>query len=414
METVLGIDDPREREDAPQVTGDVPAIAIGSDERRMHVRAYNHWVSLLQARSFPSIADLDPANIADFGPHSVLLDFSRGAEDPAIAYLGRALRDECSLDSSVAQISQVPSRSLLSRLTDRYQQIIANRAPIGFEAEFVGSRGFHMMYRGILMPFSSDGESIDFIFGVINWKEMVTPDAQTMLEAEVAQSLRAAPRAAPPAAVPAWADGPSAQRSDAPVTSPTPGVDLTHQMTSARASAAAGRAADARGRAALHRAIERAYAFAAAADQDPQHYEALLDQAGITLHLRAPMLSIAKLVFGADAPPARLAEYATVLSHARRLNVAPDAVADFLDAFEGGIDGVVTAERALRHGNTLDEDQRAVLDDRPSLARLAAPSGTAAGDYVVLLARARDAEALDVVATLDSVALVDQVVRAAL
>ena len=33
-------------------------------------------------------------------------------------------------------ISDVPSRSLLSRLTDHYMQIIANRSPVGFEAEF--------------------------------------------------------------------------------------------------------------------------------------------------------------------------------------------------------------------------------------------------------------------------------------
>ena len=51
-------------------------------------------------------------------------------------------------------ISEVPSRSLLSRLTDHYMQIIANRAPIGFEAEFVNQRSENICYRGILMPFS--------------------------------------------------------------------------------------------------------------------------------------------------------------------------------------------------------------------------------------------------------------------
>jgi hypothetical protein len=49
-------------------------------------------------------------------------------------------------------------------------QIIANRAPIGFEAEFLNQRSENICYRGILMPFSSDGEAIDFIYGVINWK----------------------------------------------------------------------------------------------------------------------------------------------------------------------------------------------------------------------------------------------------
>jgi hypothetical protein len=148
------------------------AAAIGTDERRMHVRAYNYWVSLLDARDFPSIEDLEPADVTDFATNSVLLDFTCGRDNPAIPYIGTAIRDECGLDDDTQTIADVPSRSLLSRLTDHYMQIIANRAPIGFEAEFANQRGETICYRGILMPFSSDGETIDFIYGVINWKNV--------------------------------------------------------------------------------------------------------------------------------------------------------------------------------------------------------------------------------------------------
>ena len=41
---------------------------IGLDERRMHVRAYNYWVSLLDGRPYPSIGDLEPDTLGDFGP----------------------------------------------------------------------------------------------------------------------------------------------------------------------------------------------------------------------------------------------------------------------------------------------------------------------------------------------------------
>ena len=51
-------------------------------------------------------------------------------------------------------------------------QIIANRSPVGFEAEFENPVGETICYRGILMPFSSDGDAIDFIYGVINWKHV--------------------------------------------------------------------------------------------------------------------------------------------------------------------------------------------------------------------------------------------------
>ncbi|HEX5238555.1 MAG TPA: hypothetical protein VFW39_08840 [Sphingomicrobium sp.] len=148
------------------------AAAIGTDERRMHVRAYNHWVSLLDGRDFPSIEDLEPANVEDFADHSVLLDFTCGRDNPAVPYIGAAIREECGLNDDTQTIDDVPSRSLLSRLTDHYLQIIANRAPIGFEAEFANQRDETICYRGILMPFSSDGDTIDFIYGVINWKHV--------------------------------------------------------------------------------------------------------------------------------------------------------------------------------------------------------------------------------------------------
>ncbi|WP_443026613.1 hypothetical protein [Sphingomonas sp. IC-11] len=185
---------------------------IGSDERRMHVRAYNHWVSLLKGRAYPAIEDLESAGPTDFQAHGVLLDFTDGMDDPAISAIGEALSEECGVHQEITRISQVPARSLLSRLTDHYLQIIANRAPIGFEAEFVGTRGHNTLYRGILMPFSSDGDVIDHVYGVINWKEIVGAAEQAQLDAELAAAVRSQPRVE---AVPTvWADGPSASRDD--------------------------------------------------------------------------------------------------------------------------------------------------------------------------------------------------------
>ncbi|MFM7404154.1 MAG: hypothetical protein ACKO1N_08710, partial [Erythrobacter sp.] len=161
-------------EPAPQPTParELPPQAIGQDERRMQVRAYNHWASLLAERMYPLIDDLDPANLPDFGPHSVLLDFSYGIENPAVRFIGDKLARECGAHGEITRLSDVPRRSLLSRITDHYMQILANQAPIGFEAEFVNHAGSAILYRGILLPFSSNGETIDFICGVINWKQM--------------------------------------------------------------------------------------------------------------------------------------------------------------------------------------------------------------------------------------------------
>ena len=189
---------------------DLPPAAIGQDERRMQVRAYNFWASALQDRNFPSIRDLDPEDQADFGPYSVLLDFSKGRDDPAIVYLGEELGQECGASGTIRSLADVPGRSLLSRITDHYMQILANQAPIGFEAEFVNQRGATILYRGILLPYSSDDTTIDFIYGVINWKELADQRTTDELLLQIDQALeprKPVERESGP--LTEWADGPA-------------------------------------------------------------------------------------------------------------------------------------------------------------------------------------------------------------
>ena len=395
MDNVRGFGEDRDGEYAAGGPTDIDDGAVGStsdaapavanDERRMHVRAYNHWVSLLAGRAYPSIANLDPAGIADFGAHSVLIDFTGGDDRPTIAYLGRALREECAIDPSIVRIADVPGRSLLSRLTDHYLQIIANRAPVGFEAEFVNTRGHNTMYRGILMPFSSTGDRIDFIYGVINWKELVDAAAQAALDAEVDAALASAPPPAGP--VPVWADGPGAVPAVASGDDDAPAT-LDDKLAAARSSAADAGDADVRSRGALYEALGRAHDFALATADDPAGYRDILADASITVQARAPMTAVARLVFGA-VPKARLTEFAAVLDHARREAVPVRTLAAYLTAMQGGMKAAVAAERAARRGERATPapaDPAAALDALPALATLHVPVGTDAG-YILLLGR---------------------------
>jgi len=341
-------------------------LNVGTDERRMHVRAYNYWVSLLNGRAYPSIEDLDPASMDDFGPHSVLLDFTNGVENPTIAFLGHLLRKECDLESDVETVSDIPSRSLLSRLTDHYLQIIANRAPIGFEAEFVNGRGNNTMYRGILMPFSSDDDNIDFIYGVINWKEVADEATTNGILDEVERALQTSP-VRHEAPVNVWADGPSAEPQPAPVASPGFDAGATQDddpppaefapdgsetlwdwLAAARETADAATHSESRSRQFLYRALSLAYDFAAVADRRPDEYAELLADNKIVKQARAPMTPIVKLVFGVGYDKTRLAEYGVALSHGRRLGIGIGGFQAALESHPGGLKGMIHAERVQR------------------------------------------------------------------
>ena len=337
--------------------------AIGTDERRMHVRAYNYWVSLLGGRDYPSIEDLDPASITDFAPNSVLLDFTAGRDNPATPYIGTAIRSECDLGEDVRTIDQVPSRSLLSRLTDHYMQIIANRAPIGFEAEFLNQRGRTICYRGILMPFSSDGDTIDFIYGVINWKDNGDAPAESPVIAAALppvddeDAATAEPVAEPVCQV--WEDAPSSDHElvDTHDIALDEDAGLADRLWAARESAEVCKQADGRSRAALYRALAMAYDFAVAAKRVPDDYAEILEDAGVKAQARAPMTPIVKLVFGAEYDKTRLTEFAAALSYAERTNVEFGGFQQFVENSEGGLKGLVAAERKARRPDKPEDDK---------------------------------------------------------
>lgn len=425
----------------PGVTDEETAIEappeIGSDERRMHVRAYNYWVSLLDGRPYPSIEDLEPADLDDFGPQSVLLDFTAGRDNPAIAFIGRDLRAACGLGADIASVAEVPSRSLLSRLTDHYLQIIANCAPIGFEAEFVGTSGANTLYRGILMPLSSNGDTIDFIYGVINWKEVADGNTAEELAREVDRAVAATPA---PASVPVWADGPNAEPVDgsteafgdararqeiiAEIYEPDDqetldlalGDDaaLADRLSLARDTAEAVKHADARSRSALYRALGLAYDFALAAEAASEDYHEILEDAGLKAQARAPMTPIIKLIFGADYDKSRVTEFAAALSYGKREGIAPGGLSALLESIKGGLKGVVAAERRARRPLTdakaAGEAARVTLRTAPALGYVDIKTGS--DEFVLLVARREDDGRLAVVAPVDGgKKLIDRALR---
>ncbi|QZD94091.1 hypothetical protein [Qipengyuania sp. 1NDH1] len=166
-----------------------PPSPVGQDERRMQVRAYNHWASLLGNKRFPLIEDLEPEFLGDFGPHSVLLDFSTGSSTPTIQFIGDALSKECGLYEAIEELNEVPEASLLSQVADNYLKILAEQAPTGFEAEFVNAKGATVLYRGILLPYSSDSDTIDFVYAVINWKEVADAGTADALMQQIDEAL---------------------------------------------------------------------------------------------------------------------------------------------------------------------------------------------------------------------------------
>src|SRR5687768_11326831 len=99
----------------PRAFDDIdPLPASRLDDRRVQIRVYRRWMSLLRGRSCPTIHEMGGESLE--GPYNVLLDLRGGNGDPVIARIGQALREQCS-DAEILSVRDAPPDSLLSRLT---------------------------------------------------------------------------------------------------------------------------------------------------------------------------------------------------------------------------------------------------------------------------------------------------------
>src|SRR4051794_38826541 len=81
--------------------GDQPAAAtllnsfrsIDAADRRRHEPVLDYWLSIRGARKSPPLHDLDPLEISEAGPSSLLLELIGGGEDAEVRHCGEQLRE---------------------------------------------------------------------------------------------------------------------------------------------------------------------------------------------------------------------------------------------------------------------------------------------------------------------------------
>lgn len=322
-------------------------------ERRLIISFYDQWSALAAGRTYPALTDFSAAMLAPYKPFAVLIDLRAGRDQPILRAIGSRLRARLDENLVGQALERTPRQSLLSRVTDHYLEVLANRAPVAFEATFHEAAGDDLPYRAILAPLSDDGAAIDFILGVINWKD----------EAGAAAKV----------------------------------IDLAADLKALRVAAkAAGRS-----RQALYILLGDVLAFWRDAGRTPADYAALLRQADLKAQARAPFTALLKLVFGAHYDKTRLTEYAAALAHAHRQAWPPQTFRERLIA-EGGMKAMVRAERQRRGPAPADVAALPVaelLNPLPTLATIAQwPEQESSADALFLLARRGAAGVLHIVA----------------
>jgi hypothetical protein len=318
-----------------------------SEERRLHLQAFDYWHALKASRSYPLFSELRAEDLAPFKTHSLLLEFNQNGT--AVRFLGDAISAVVDAPFTVGSyLAEYPTSSFARALLDQFSDEKARSRAAEFE--FIEAQ---LSCRGMMLPFSRDGSGAHFVMVVASFRKHVdisAPLSEADLNTDALNGL--------------LSEGQHAADT------------IVHMDNGNRAS--------------LYKALAGALALYEGAEANPVAYAGLLKSAGLKSQARAPFTPALKLVFGADYDKTRLTEYATATAYAVRKGETSETLQGFLMAMPGGIKGCVQRERMFKHkeagtsAHTRQQQAVAILKDRPTIELT---DITPADEYCLVLAR---------------------------
>jgi len=147
---------------------------IKAAERAKHENVLNYWLSIRGNKEFPPLHDLDPLEISDAGPSSILLELIGGGQDAEIRHLGDAIAAE----SSVNMIIDAPNPSVLSCIARKLPIVAISRDILAFEDSYSTPSGSIRCWV-TLLPLSSCGSWVDYVYAYVSFEEIGAKAAKT-------------------------------------------------------------------------------------------------------------------------------------------------------------------------------------------------------------------------------------------
>lgn len=137
---------------------------IDSAERQRHAQVLSYWLSIRGDKEFPPLHDLDPLEISDAGPSSVLVELISGGHDADIRHLGEALRHE----GWPEQIMDAPNPSILACIAKKLPIVAISRDFLAFEDEYSNDEGTTRCWV-TLLPLSGGGAWVDYVYALVSF-----------------------------------------------------------------------------------------------------------------------------------------------------------------------------------------------------------------------------------------------------
>lgn len=118
----------------------------------------------------PALSDINIGEITEIWHYSFTIEVKSSEDDYVIQYIGPELAGILGEDytGELLQVALEDSPVLVNTI-GFYQKVVEARTPVSEASSFYldGKEG---KYRSLIVPLSSDGKTIDYLFGTTNYK----------------------------------------------------------------------------------------------------------------------------------------------------------------------------------------------------------------------------------------------------
>lgn len=142
---------------------------LSGQEKRMTFRLLSYWQRARGEKEMPSLAEVNISEIEEVWHYTFTLALGVDEADHHFQYFGPELASTFGRDYTGMTLEESLSDIMINNTIGYYDEVLETRRPTSQSSEFF-MNGQEIRYRSIILPLSSNGETIDYMFGTTNYR----------------------------------------------------------------------------------------------------------------------------------------------------------------------------------------------------------------------------------------------------
>lgn len=139
-------------------------------------KALQYWHDRRNGRLMPRRSDIDPAELKLVLPHMMIFSVVDGGRDFVYRLVGSRIRDFLSADYTGQRLLEVEATKPADTILSNFQACMECRKPVLGNIPYVGPKSDFVTMEDIVLPLSSDGDTVDQIIVVLDFLSRLPDD----------------------------------------------------------------------------------------------------------------------------------------------------------------------------------------------------------------------------------------------